>query len=354
MTEQPWPLRRLRPDLAWPLSQGAGVTVAVIDSGVAADHPVLSGQVFSGVDFLRPDFAGVCDLAAHGSIIAGVIAGRQLPNSGFSGIAPQAKILPIRVVADTERTNDPAVPGNIATAIRLAADAPNVAVINLSLYTVQTPALDAAIAYAIAKNVVIVAAAGNQGGEGGNQAAYPAAHESVIAVAGIDELDRHVEASTAGAYVDVAAPGVRVAGPMPVGGGFESFKEGGTSFAAAYVSGVAALIKSRYPGLSPGQVARRIVDTADHPPSGWNPDVGHGVVNPYRAVAADVPEAQPVPLNTELPAPAAKRDPLAGARTAAIWSAAGGVALTVIVLVGAFVVRAGRRRGWRPERARSG
>jgi membrane-anchored mycosin MYCP len=102
----------------------------------------------------------------------------------------------------------------------------------------------------------------------------------VIAVAGVDAKDAHVTSSSVGDYVDVAAPGVNIAGPAPEGGGYVFTAQGGTSFAAAYVSGVAALIRAYNPAMPPDEVARRITQTADHPAGLWNPEVGSGVVDP--------------------------------------------------------------------------
>ncbi|MGC4853592.1 S8 family serine peptidase [Micromonospora sp. DT4] len=97
--EMPWALRRIDPASAWPLSRGAGVTVAVIDSGVSAIHPVLKNQVLPGRDFNNlPANRGQCDLAGHGTMVAGIIAGQDGTGALFSGVAPAARILPIRVL----------------------------------------------------------------------------------------------------------------------------------------------------------------------------------------------------------------------------------------------------------------
>jgi type VII secretion-associated serine protease mycosin len=350
--DTPWPLRRLRPDLAWPLSQGEGITVAVIDSGVSATHPALRGAVVDGRDFLDPTTLGQCDEAAHGTLVAGLIAGRQVPGSAFHGVAPKVQVLPIRVLRDTQRTTDPATPANIAAAIVYAADRAHV--INLSLVAQPTPALADAVRYALSKNVVVVAAAGNESGDGKRgEPAYPAAYDGVIAVAGIDEQDHHVSTSIAGSYVDVAAPGANIDGPMPQGGGYAQFEAGGTSFAAGYVSGLAALVRASDLRLTPAQVTARITATADHPPEGHNDEVGFGVVNPYRALASVPGGAAAAPAGPgELDRPEAAVDPLAGARTAAIWTATVAAVLALIVVLGALVRRRSRpSAGMRPGRA---
>jgi membrane-anchored mycosin MYCP len=347
----PWPLQRLRPDLAWPLSQGDGVVVAVIDSGVSPAHPALEGKVLPGHDYLDPTTAGQCDEAAHGTIVAGVIGGRQPAGSAFHGVAPGAQILPVRVLRELGRSFDPTTPATVADAIRRATLA-GAQVINLSLVTQPTPALADAVQFALSQNVVVVAAAGNEGAGGARDwPAYPAAYDGVIAVAGTDEQDRHVSTSTPGDFVDVAAPGVRVDGPLPQGGGYGQFLQGGTSFAAAYVSGVAALIRGYDPRLTPAQIADRITATADHPPEGWNRNVGFGVVNPYRAVGSvtggRVATRRPGETVAKIPP---RTDPLRGARVAAVWAAVGALSLTVLVLIAGAVIRRGKARRWRPGR----
>ncbi|MFC4020857.1 type VII secretion-associated serine protease mycosin [Micromonospora sp. GCM10011542] len=347
--ETPWPLSRLEPSSAWPLSRGAGVTVAVIDSGVSATHPVLKGQVVEGRDYNGlPARQGRCDLAGHGTIVAGIIAGREGTGVPFSGIAPAARILPVRVLPDTRRTTDEALPGEIARAIRWAVDN-GADVINLSLVTLPRPELAEAVEYALAKQVVVVAAAGNRQESQQDQPAYPAAYPGVIAVAGVDEQGGHVGSSVSGSYVDIAAPGLNIVGPAPGGSGYLAEPQGGTSFAAAYVSGVAALVRAAHPDLSPQQVADRLNRTADNPPDGHNAEVGHGVVNPYRAVASLLGTRTDPPAGA-LPAPAAPHDPLGWQRTAAIWAAVVGALLAALLLAARPIVARGRRRGWRPGR----
>lgn len=353
LTVAPWALARLDPPAVWRTAQGNGVTVAVIDSGVSATHPLLQGRVLAGRDFSGlPQQQGQCDLAGHGTIIAGIIAGRSGTGAPFSGVAPAARILPVRVLPDTRRTNDQALPLHIAEAIRWAVDN-GANVINLSLDTLPRPELAAAVEYALSKQVVLVAAAGNQQQQQRDQPAYPAGYPGVIAVAGIDEQGGHVGTSVSGNYVDVAAPGLNIVGPAPRGNGYLSEPEGGTSFAAAYVSGVVALVRSASPGLTPQQVADRLTRTADNPPDGRNAEVGYGMVNPYRAVneLLGTRSNPPVGAMTE---PVAAQDPLDDERTAAIWVAVLGAALAALLLLSRPVFKMGRGRGWRPGRRRSG
>jgi len=344
LTETPWPLRLMRPDLAWPISQGAGVRVAVIDSGVSATHPALVDKVLAGRDFIDPSAKGQCDEAAHGTLVAGVIAGRQPEGSAFTGMAPKASILPVRVLRDTQRDFDPNTSSNIAAAIRWSVDN-GADVINLSLTTEPTPALESAVQYALDRNVVVVAAAGNDGGsDGSGKPAYPAAYDGVIAVAGVDEQGHHVNTSTSGSYVDVAAPGADVDGPMPRGGGYARFEAGGTSFAAAYVSGLAALIRATNWELTPEQIAGRIKMTADHPPEGRNDEVGFGVINPYRALAVVSGGVKPPPPAAALDPPTAAKDPMAEVRNLAAWTAASLAGTAAVIALAAAIVRRARRR----------
>lgn len=352
VADTPWPLRRLRPDVVFPLTRGSGVLVAVIDSGVSPNHPVLRGQVLPGLDLLQSGTEGQCDEYGHGTIVAGIIAGQQSSSTAFYGVAPDARILPIRVLRDQRKSFDQDDPQRIATAIRNAVDQ-DAKVINLSLVTPRTAELDAAVRYALDNNVVLVAAAGNEGGtQQQGQPAYPAAYPGVIAVAGVDENGDHVESSTPGDYVDIAAPGDdEVVGPAPNGTGYLKDPAGGTSFAAAYVSGVVALVRSYRPDLDGPAVVRRVLRTADHPAGGWDPEVGFGVVNPYWAVTSIAGTADPAENEDSLTLAAREPDPLHGVRAAATWIAVGGGIAAVLLLIAVPVVRRGRRRGWRPGRA---
>lgn len=342
----PWPLRRLDPASAWPLSRGEGVVVAVIDSGVSATHPVLAGQVLPGRDFGLPDYDGQCDEYGHGTMVAGIIAGRD--DAGvFTGIAPEARILPIRVMRDGRFTRDTSMPGRIAQAIRYAVEQ-GADVVNLSLDTTPTRELEDAVEFARKNNVVLVAAAGNlSDGQQRDRPAYPAGYPSVLAVAGVDESGNHVGTSVQGPYIDIAGPGLMIYGPAPNGDGYRLEPEGGTSFATAYVSGVVALVRARYPDLSADEVIERVIQTADAPPEGRNNLVGHGVVNPYTAVAA-VLGSKPVAPAGVLDAEPTPPDPLAATKAAAAWVAVGGVVIAGVLLGSVPVIRYGRRRGWRP------
>ncbi|MFG2053867.1 type VII secretion-associated serine protease mycosin [Micromonospora sp. NPDC048930] len=344
-----WALDRLAPATAWRVTKGRGVTVAVIDSGVSPRHPLLRDKVLPGTDFNHlVQLQGQCDLVGHGTLVAGIIAGREGTGVPYSGIAPEAKILPIRILADNQRTFDESIPAEIGKAIRWAVDH-DADVINLSLVTLNKRELKDAVDYALSKNVVLVAAAGNRQENQQDQPAYPAAYDGVIAVAGIDDKGGHVGSSVTGDYVDIGAPGLNIVGPAPGGSGYLYEPQGGTSFAAAYVSGVAALIRAAHPDLTPEQVAYRLTRTADNPPDGHNAEVGYGMVDPYRAVTSLLGTRANAPLGA-MPEPAPPADPLAWQRAVAIWVAVVGAVLAGVLLTLRPILILGRRRGWRPGR----
>lgn len=344
----PWQLRRLDLSAVWQLSRGAGVTVAVLDSGVSAVHPALTGKVQDGRDFGLPDQSGQCDEDGHGTAVAGIIAARDGTDVPFWGVAPDATVLPGRVLLDRRRSQDPGLPGQIAQAIRWAVDS-GADVINLSLDTVPSQQLQDAVSYALAQDVVLVAAAGNvQEGEQ-VRPAYPAAFEGVIGVGGVGEDGQHVDSSVGGDYLDVAAPGDGIIGPAPRGSGYLAQGEG-TSFAAAYVSGVVALVRAYHPDLPAAEVVRRVLATADNPPELRTDEIGFGVVNPYRAVTTILGTRDNPPVEPLVPAPV-EPDPLGRERSLAGWVALAGAVVTVLLLLGPPLIRRGQQRRWRPARS---
>jgi type VII secretion-associated serine protease mycosin len=353
----PWPLQRLQPMAAWPLSRGRGVTVAVIDSGVFPNHPMLQGRVLPGTDMIPGNGGGGdCDKDGHGTLVAGVIAGRSDQSSpGVYGVAPDARILPIRVLPDHKRSDAQDLPERIAQAIDYAV-AQHVDVINLSLTTTPIEHLIQAINNADAQNIVVVAAAGNTG-----QTPFPALANHVIAVGGIGQNGQHASDSLTGdpkpepgkPNIDLGGPDLGV-GPAPRSTGYVSDR--GSSFAAAYVSGVAALIRAYDPKLKPAEVERRMELTADIPPGGRNNEVGYGMVNPYRALTTVLYKRNDVvPAATgTLPRAVAATDPLASVKVTAGWMVAAGVLLATALFLGSLVINRGRSRRWRPADPRAG
>ncbi|CAL9396136.1 hypothetical protein SUDANB108_01371 [Streptomyces sp. enrichment culture] len=300
---QQWALEAMHTAEAWQTTKGAGVTVAVLDTGVEADHPDLAGNVLPGKDLVRFGAEpGDRAWARHGTAMAGIIAGHgHGPGNadGVLGIAPEAKILPVRVIledGDPSRAKARSTRGNaLAEGIRWAADH-GADVINLSLGDDSAsahpePTEDQAIQYALKKGVVVVASAGN-GGEKGDHISYPAAYPGVIAATAVDRAGTRASFSTRRWYATVSAPGVDVVIADPDRKYYEGW---GTSAAAAFVSGAAALVKAAHPDLTPAQIKKLLEDTARNGPVGGRDDSrGFGFIDPaaaLRAAARLKPEA---------------------------------------------------------------
>ncbi|MFF5845376.1 type VII secretion-associated serine protease mycosin [Streptomyces massasporeus] len=292
---QQWALDAMHTEEAWQTTKGRGITVAVLDTGVEADHPDLAGNVLPGKDLVgfgaEP---GDRAWARHGTAMAGIIAGHgHGPGDadGVLGIAPEAKILPVRVIledGDSSRAKARSTRGNaLAEGIRWAADH-GADVINLSLGDDSAsahpePSEDQAVQYALKKGVVVVASAGN-GGEKGDHISYPAAYPGVIAATAVDRAGTRASFSTRRWYATVSAPGVDVVIADPDHKYYEGW---GTSAAAAFVSGAAALVKAAHPGLAPAQIKSLLEDTARNAPSGGRDDSrGFGFIDPAAAIEA--------------------------------------------------------------------
>ncbi|WP_078960003.1 type VII secretion-associated serine protease mycosin [Streptomyces sp. NRRL B-24085] len=283
----PWSLQRVVLDQLWQDTKGKGVKVAVIDTGVDTVNAQLKGgAVANGKDFLHPGGNGRTDKVGHGTKVAGIIAARKLDGTGFVGLAPEATIIPVR-------QNDDQGSGNVGTmikAIKYAADA-GAKVINISQDTASKmdPTVDAAfqqaVKYAQEKDALIVAAAGNDGADGKVKETYPAAYPGVLAVAASDRNNARAPFSQSGPFVGVAAPGIDMVSTVPVGG---NCVDQGTSFAAPYVAGVAALIRAKHPEWSYEQVITQIEQTADRTKAGRDDFVGWGVIDPAAAVNDDM------------------------------------------------------------------
>ncbi|MFD6292680.1 type VII secretion-associated serine protease mycosin, partial [Streptomyces sp. NPDC060205] len=287
-----WALEAMHTTEAWRTTKGAGITVAVLDTGVDDEHPDLAGNVLAGKDMVGFG-AGRGDRpwARHGTAMAGIIAGHghgSGNDDGVMGIAPEAKILPVRVIledGDSARSKARNTRGNaLAEGIRWAADH-GADVINLSLgddskSAHPEPAEDAAVQYALKKGAAVIASAGN-GGEKGDHISYPAAYPGVIAATAVDRYGTRASFSTRRWYATVSAPGVDVVIADPDRKYYEGW---GTSAASAFVSGAVALIKAAHPGLSPAQIKDLLEDTARNAPSGGRDDsLGYGFVDPAAA-----------------------------------------------------------------------
>ncbi|WP_327120376.1 type VII secretion-associated serine protease mycosin [Streptomyces sp. NBC_01341] len=291
--DQQWGLEALHTGRAWQTTQGEGITVAVLDTGVDDQHPDLAGQVLPGKDFIGFGAGrGDSSWALHGTAMAGIIAGRGNGpgrGDGVLGVAPGAKILPVRVILesnDPSRTKARESRGTaLAEGIRWATDH-GADVINLSLgddskSAHPEPGEDAAVQYALGKGVAVVASAGNSG-EKGDRVSYPAAYPGVIAAAAVDKYGTHAAFSTRRWYATVSAPGVDIVVANP---DRHYYIEWGTSAASAFVSGAVALVRAAHPGLSPAQIKTLLADTARNSPTGGRDDArGHGLVDPAAAI----------------------------------------------------------------------
>ncbi|MER6157233.1 type VII secretion-associated serine protease mycosin [Streptomyces sp. NPDC001868] len=288
--EQQWFLDAMKAEQMWQTSTGAGITVAVIDSGVNAANPDLKGRVLPGKD-LAPDQPGDerTDYGDHGTGMAGLIAGTGAWNGGQGafGLAPGAKILPIRMPKDGTAASK--AEGNrrfnevVPKAIRYAADE-GAQVINISLATTEgSPQLTAAVKYALDKGSLIFAGAGNDGDKA-NEVMYPAATPGVVAMAAVGRDLRRTEESQHGPQVDMAAPGEEMVHACGTETGL--CKSHGTSDATALASASAALIWSKHPTWTNNQVLRVMLNTIGAPTDGAkrNDSIGYGIVRPRIAL----------------------------------------------------------------------
>jgi subtilisin family serine protease len=276
----------------WSRYTGSGVTVAVIDSGVKGSVANLRGRVLAGVDMVDPrrsnGWHDVVAAGGHGTGVASIIAGTGRGN-GVYGVAPQAVILPVRIVNDRGHSPD----ARVGVAIRWAVDH-GADVINLSLGTSSDGrqaisgknrrAEHAATRYAVQQGVIVVAAAGNDGPDNTGKV-YPAAFPQVIAVGGTNRSGEHAaEFSERGAWVDLAAPAVDVWNTNTNGSRGIAL---GTSLASPAVAGAVALMLSANPDLSPSAVRRLLKATGhDLGPAGIDPEIGAGLVDVAAAVRA--------------------------------------------------------------------
>ncbi|NES14729.1 MULTISPECIES: type VII secretion-associated serine protease mycosin [Micromonospora] len=287
-----WQLDQLNARAAWRSSTGRGVVVAVVDSGVDGSHPDLAGQVLPGIDLVTPGGSDRPDPVGHGTTVAGLIAGRNDDDRGAVGLAPDAKILPVRVLDDENRYDDALI---VAKGVRWAVDN-GARVINLSLGgSGDSPALAAALDYAFARDVVVVACTGNLATSTSRKVWYPAREPGVIAVAGLERNGKDLwSGSITGHETTLTAPATALYGARPDG----YWRVQGTSFAAPLVAATAALIRSRYPKMAAGDVVNRLISTAkDLGPTGRDDRFGYGLVDPVAALTTDVPSVGANPLD---------------------------------------------------------
>ena len=316
---EPYWVEQLGLPQAWRVSEGAGVRVGLIDTGVTAE-PDLAGAVLPGADF--PDLgAPTGDAIGHGTTMALLIAGRGI-SGGTRGVAPKAEILPARLNGGADEA---------IAAVRWAVDQ-GAKVVNISLGngSGHSDAYDEALNYARDHDVVVVAAAGNAGEDTG--VTSPADRPGVLAVSAVDRTGKFSEdVSVSGPEVSFAAPGVDISTSRTG----EKAPTSGTSQAAALVSGVVALVRSRYPDLTAAQVTDQLAGTAkDFGTPGRDSLYGFGLIDPVAALAKP-------------PAPGAK----AGAGGSSWWWIAG-IGLLAVLVIAAWAWRR-RARGPKPGRSLS-
>jgi membrane-anchored mycosin MYCP len=327
---------------AWKFSRGAGQKVAVIDTGVAPNPRLHALE--GGGDFVSSS-DGLVDCDVHGTLVAGIIAAAPSPDDAFAGVAPDAAILSIRQNSGVysvrglgSAQNDPnsvsvgyGSTQTLARAIVRAVDM-GATVINLSEVAcapvgsgMDDAELGQAVRFAFERNVVVVAAAGNFNKQGlcsvqndvtdpnlpladawktVRTIASPAWFQDyVLTVGAVTQGAEPADFSLRGPWVDLAAPGEQITSLSPNGPGLMNAWQdqkglvpvNGTSFATPFVSGVVALVRSRFPWMSAGEVMERIKRTAHTPDAGPNSATGYGVVDPVAALTYDLPPADQVP-----------------------------------------------------------
>ena len=385
--DKPWANDYLRLAEAQKFATGAGVTVAVIDTGVNGSPRVPAEP---GGDFVDQAGNGMSDCDAHGTLTASIVAGRPAPTDGFIGVAPDARILSLRQTSaafqpvgartDPNDPNTTQTAGSLRSLARAVVHAANLGaqVINISeaaCYKVTRPideaSLGAAINYAVnVKNAVVIVAAGNtgqdctqnpppdpalpadpRGWEQVQTVVSPAWYSPLVLTVGdIAENGQPSSFSMSGPWLGAAAPAENLTALGYDGNPVNALhgEDGlipisGTSFAAAYVSGLAALLKQRFPELTPAQIINRITATARHPGGGVDNYVGAGVIDPVAALTWDVPagpERAPYQVK-EIPPPVHVPPPDRGPITAVVIAAA---ALALAIGLGILARRALRRR----------
>ncbi|GAA4491273.1 hypothetical protein GCM10023191_024970 [Actinoallomurus oryzae] len=340
VTRVPWPQVYLGLDRAWTLSTGRDVTIGVVGTGVD-DAGALSGRVRS----LTPVAGGEtepADCVGHGTFVAALAAASRRPGVGFAGAAPDATLLAVRATEPDGTTTGK----ELARGLRAAVGGGARVVVVASSVTADDRDLAAAVTDAARHDVVVVAPASVQASTASSVRAWPAAYPAAVSVAGIAPGGALGAPPADGARTDLLAPGYQV---MSVGpGGAGNFAGSDDAFAAAYVAGTAALVRSYRPGLSAVEVVRRLEETAAHPGGVLpHPSAGYGAVDPYAAVADVVAE----PYRPGLAAPLRLRHTNAAGspgRTA-LWLTA--VLLAAVAALGAVAVAVprGRARRWRPD-----
>ncbi|MBB2940609.1 hypothetical protein FB565_000313 [Actinoplanes lutulentus] len=326
------PQARMAPDLVSSLTRGRGVVVAVIDTGVSDKAPALAGAVWPGGDVVGGGPARD-DCLGRGTALAGIVAARPIAGTALAGMAPEATILPVRVVDAAGRLQ----PQALAAGIGFAVDQRASVILVGSGVAEDSPALRDAVIRATAANSLIVAAAtiaGQQSVTAGQTppVSYPAAYPLVLSVS-------EAGADLSGQQVDLIAPAAGAYSIGPTGDGH--YRVGGPAVAAAYVAGTAALVRSYHPGLRWAQVHERLLSTAEAPAAGTT---GPATLDAYAAVAALTsprpPAAPPRGGAVTMPMPSPGDPAVRAAGIAGSVLLLGGVVLAALIVT----VRSVRRR----------
>ena len=285
---------------AWEITRGAGVRIAIIDTGIDASHQDLAGALAGGADFSglgSPDgLTPVGPERRHGTMVASLAAGRG--NNGVDGVlgsAPEAELLSLSMsfgggtVSPDEQ---------VANAVRFAVDnGADIISLSLTRNTRDWPeSWDRAFGYAAVNDVVVLAAAGNRG-SGTLSVGAPATMPGVLTVGGVDQDGQASDsASSQGITIGVMAPSEGLVGATP-GGGYVSWS--GTSGATPIVAGIVALVRSAYPDLDAANVINRVLLSANRlTDTVPDPIYGYGLVDAYAALTADVPFVSDNPLGS--------------------------------------------------------
>ncbi|MET7689646.1 type VII secretion-associated serine protease mycosin [Streptomyces sp. NPDC005483] len=346
-----WALEALNAESVWKISQGSGVIVAVIDTGVNANHVDLKGNVLRGKDFVDGGSAEPDPGQNHGTAMASIIAAHgHGVNDGVIGLAPKAKILPIRDSSDV----------NLSETIRYAVDN-GASVINVSqCFNSSDPEalndVSNAVTYALSHDVLVVGAAGNEEDKGGK--CYPAASPGALGVGAVKNDGLIWNGSNPGDFVTLTAPGANIVSANAVGNGYHAAN--GTSDAAAYTSAAVALLRSKFPDLTVGQIVNRLVKTAVLPDSEKGltlPDksYGYGIIQPLAALKKDIPVGSkygpltvPKSLKDKSASPSLgmsdAEQEKADQKAMLIWAVIGVLGLAGLLLIVFLIVKASRRK----------
>jgi len=279
-----WNLRQIHAPEAWDLTTGdRRVVIAIVDTGIALDHPDLVGKLVPGINLVTPD-QPPSDDNGHGTHVAGIAAAATNNGEGVAGVDWEARLMPVKVL-DADGSADV---NRVAQGMVWAVDH-GARVLNLSFTGAESStALGEAVQYARDRGALVVAAVGN---DGRAEATYPAALDGVLAVGATDRNDQRLPSSNTGPYVGIAAPGQQIASTFWSPDAGNTYAQASTtSQAAPQVAGVASLIWSVNPDLRGDAVRALLVDHADAVgPPGRNDETGAGRLNAYRSVLAALP-----------------------------------------------------------------